>query len=332
MKKVLGIAVVLALAVMLMPAAVFAADPVEVGLGGSTDRLWNSVTGSFVSGKVTWSIDTITTPGTHVATTTMDVLTTSLGDITILSEGYDVWESQCRTLPWNPDQVGEQNGFWGTSTSGGWTGTYKVTSNANFGELQSFINVAAKAGGADFQMTDTQYFNIMSGNRAYNVVGNFFAHASGNDDQVAMNLKSVGSAVVWSEATNNITGFPGPGLRGNWIEKEVWVKKGGVPMTDLYLGVSTNGIASIANVGAWGFDNRDSGILSSTNYNRPYNDGSRTVSATGAGQLIQTGFGLNSLTFSGTYTFPGGGSTSLTTPGGFDFNNGMSGTYSMEGY
>ena len=131
MKKLIGIALVLALAVMLMPSAVFAADPVVVNLGGTSDRLSNGVTGSFVSGIVNWNIDATT--GIHKATTTMNVVG---GDLLINSCGID-------TTTCHPGVVGEMNGFQGV---GAFTATYNTSTNGDYGILGTYVNAASKAG------------------------------------------------------------------------------------------------------------------------------------------------------------------------------------------
>jgi len=209
---------------------------------------------------------------------------------------------------WNTGSIGETNIFTG---NGGFTGDYTVN-DGTFGKLNSYININSKEYGADFVMRDTQDFNILSANHDYNVVGNFYAHASGNDDRVAMNLKSVGSMYVWSEATNR-----GIALQGSVIEKQAWTTKNGDLQSNVYLGVDTNGLASISNQYAWGWGNRESGSSGD------YGSGIRTVSSTGDGTYTQSGFGANSLTFNG-FNF-GAGSASFIGA----FTGGMTGPYSM---
>ncbi len=200
---------------------------------------------------------------------------------------------------------------------GGFAGTYTV-SQGSYGSLNSYVNLNSYAGGADFVLTDYQNFNVLSANHINNVEGYLFAHASGSDDQVAMNLKSVGSMYVWSEATNP---WSSPALQGNVIEKQVWTNTNGTPTTNLYLGVSTDGLATMSNTNIWGWTNGETGT-SSTNYG----GGTRTVSATGSGTLIQDGFGVNGFSYSNNYAMPGGGSFG---GGVFSFNGGITGTYSM---
>lgn len=226
------------------------------------------------------------------------------GSIDITTNGIDH-----STL--HPNQVGETNTF---SGAGDFMGNYHAN-EGSYGALGSYINVNSNVNGADFIMTDTQNFNVLSGNHNNNVIGYFYAHSSGNDNQVAMNLKSIGSMYVWSEATNPYSLAP---LRGNLIEKGVSTTKDGVPKTNLFLGVATDGIVTMSNSNIWGWTNGETGT-SSTNYG----GGIRTVSATGNGNYYQSGFGVNSLTFNG-FNF-GAGSATL----GATFNGGMTGTYSM---
>jgi len=232
---------------------------------------------------------------------TMDV---SSGTVDITAQGFD-------HTTWHPNQVGEINTFTGM---GGWSGNYRVN-EGSYGILNSFVNVNSYEYGADFVMTDTQYFNVMSGNHINNVVGGFYAESAGDNDQVTMNLKSIGSMYVWSEATNPYSLAP---LRGNYIEKNVWTTVNGVPNTNLDLWVSTSGVATMSNSNIWGWTNGETGT-SNTNYGV----GTRSVSATGSGNFNQYGFGDSSLTFNG-FTF-GAGTVSM----GGSFTGGMSGTYSM---
>ncbi|NIA04314.1 MAG: hypothetical protein GWP09_03100 [Nitrospiraceae bacterium] len=224
------------------------------------------------------------------------------GSVDITTNGID-------HSTWHPGTIGETNAFSGL---GSFSGNYHAN-EGTYGILHSYINVNSKSGGADFEMTDHQDFNVMSANHIYNVDGYFYAHASGNDDQVAMNLKSVGSMYVWSEATNP---WSAPCLRGSVIEKEVWTNQNGVSKTDLYLGVSTNGIATMHNSNIWGWYNGEHGS-SSTNYGR----GTRDVSATGSGTYTQSVFGANSFNFNG-FNSPHGGSMIMTGTftDGFNFN------------
>jgi len=272
----------------------------NLNIDTSTDRLHNSVSGGFNSGTFAYNVDTTTS--THSINTNANV---SGSDMQISTDGID-------TTFWHPGQVGQSNSFVG---QGLWSGTYSSSTNGNYGILNSYVNANANSGGADFVMTDTQYFNIMSGNHNNNVVGNFYAHANGTDNQVAMNMKSVGSMYVWSEATNPYSTAP---LSGSLIEKEVWTTKNGSPNTDLYVGVQTNGTATMSNSNIWGWTNGETGT-SSTNYG----GGTRTVSATGSGQVMQTGSGAHSLSFNG---FAFGAGNALFSG---SFTGGMSGTYNM---
>jgi len=249
-------------------------------------------------------VSLLLTTGIVMAADTVNVtMNVPAGYVGITTNGID-------TSTLHPGVVGETNSL---SATGGFSGTYKV-SEGPYGALYSSVNLNSYSGGADFVMTDTQDFNILSGNHNYNVIGGFHAHASGNDNQVAMNLKSVGSMYVWSESTNP---YWSPALQGSLIEKEAWTTKNGVLKSDVYIGVSTTGLASISNGNIWGWGNGETGSSGD------YGGGVRTVSATGNGNYTQTGYGATSLTFNG-FNF-GAGSALLIG----SFTGGMSGTYSM---
>lgn len=226
------------------------------------------------------------------------------GSVGIVTDGKD-------STTWHPNSIGETNTF---SGFGGFEGIYKAVEGV-YGALNSFINVDSKEDGADFVMTDYQDFNVLSANHINNVEGYFYAHSSGNDGRVAMNLKSIGSMYVWSEATNTYSLAP---LRGSVIEKGVFTTKNDIPKTNLFLGVYTNGEATMSNSNIWGWTNGETGT-SNTNYG----GGTRTVTSTGTGSYLQQGFGANSLIFNG-FNF-GAGSAALSA----SFSGGMSGTYSM---
>lgn len=304
-KKIFSIALVLAVVASLAFGTVALAGPGDedpvVDIDASTDRLDNHVHGNFTSGTFSWTLDAST--GTHSAVTTMNV---SGANLFINSAGVD-------TTVCHPGTAGQWNDFRGV---GDFTATYSTSTNGNYGILGSYINATSGAGGATFQMWDTQDFNIMSGNVVNNVVGGFYAEAYGTDNQVAMNLKSVGSMYVWSEATNP---WSAPALRGNYIEKWVQTTQNTVLKTDLWMRVNTSGIANISNSNIWGWTNGQTGT-SSTNYG----GGTRTVSATGTGTYDQAGYGANQLNFNG-FTLPAGGSINVIA----NFVGGFSGTYSM---
>lgn len=277
MKKILAISLMLALAAMLVPSAVFAAPPPPPPF---------SVVMDVASGTIDITSNGISTGANHLGA------------------------------------IGETNTF---SGMGGFHGDYTVKNGA-FGNLSSYLHVNSYAGGADFVMTDQQNFDVLVETYQPHVVGNFYAEASGNDANVAMNLKSIGTMYAWSEATDG----GGPELQGSMFEKEAWHTQNGTLQGDIYMGVTTTGLATSFNStpmsGPWGWGityNWDGTYKSSTNYS---GNNITSVSATGTGKLIQTGFGLNYLSFSQSYVMPGGGSPIL---GGFQFNNGISGTYSM---
>jgi hypothetical protein len=244
----------------------------------------------------------------QICNTVMDVQS---GTVTTTVAGIDI-----STL--HNGQVGQDIGLFAT---GGFQGTLTVN-QGNYGILSTFVNVnsATYGVGADLQFSDHQIFNVMSGNHTNNVEGYFYAEAAGNNGNVQMNLKSIGSMYSWHEATDPYSANP---LQGTYIEKEVWTKQNGVLKTDLGLLVNTTGLATMSNSNTWGWTNGETGT-SNTNYG----GGTRNVSATGTGALTQYGYGTNNLTFNCNYTMPGGG----TVGGGlWNFNNGISGTYSMSG-
>lgn len=223
-------------------------------------------------------------------------------DLSIYTEGKD-------GTAWHPGNVGQFNTF---DAEGAFTSHYSSASNGNYGILGSYVNAV---GSADFVMTDIQDFNVMSGNHHYNTVGYFCAEAYGED--AAMNLKSIGSMYVWSEATNPCSQ---PSLRGAYIEKSVGVKTDSSLTAYLDMSVSTtSGIATIANSNIWGWGINENGTITSN-----YNGGTRNVSATGDGNYSQIAFGTSQLNFNG-FNF-GSGVAQLIA----DFVGGMSGTYTMD--
>jgi len=216
---------------------------------------------------------------------------------------------------WHTGEVGQNNIFTGT---GSFTGTYRVV-GGNYGSLQTFINVASSSS-ASFDMQEQIFFNILSANHIYNVEGFFEAWASG-DDGVEMNLKSIGSMYVWSEATNP---YSEPPLQGQYIGKMALVwdwDESDAPQAYLWLDVSTDGSATMSNSNIWGWSISESGSATTN-----YAGGTRTVSATGDGYLYQEAYGEDYLTFNGA-TLPGGGYASL----GIDFDSGITMTYQMTG-
>lgn len=299
MKKLFGILFVLMLAVlMIVPASVFAADP-TVTITTITDRLNSSVSGSFGSGTVNYNFNA--TAPTYVATTNADVLG---GNLQISSAGKDI-------TTWHPGIIGQTNDV---VAQGGYTATVVNNSSGTYGIMSTFVNAASKPGGADITMTDMQDFNIMSANHTNNVVGQFQAYAAGTDDQVAMNLKSVGSMYVWSEATNG-----GPGLRGSQIGKLAVVNVGGTPTAGMSMDVNTSGVATIQNSNIWGWGVSESG-QATTNYN----GGTRSLTATGTGLYTQLASGTSLLNFNGGTS--GGGNASLI----WNFAGGLNQPYNMD--
>ena len=237
-----------------------------------------------------------------------------LGSVNVTLTGFD-------SSVWHPGSIGQQINLTAGDGMGGlgsFVGTMTVN-QGNYGSLQTYVNLNSYAGGAGLEFTDYQDFNVLSANHINNVEGYFYAAAMGNNGNVQMNLKSIGSMYVWSEATNPGAANP---LQGNYIEKHVWTTQSSVPKTDLQLLVVTSGLATMSNSAAWGWTNGETGT-SNTNYS----GGTRNVSATGTGTLVQNGFGANFLSYSASYTMPGGGTAG---GGAWNFNpGGISGTYCM---
>jgi hypothetical protein len=320
MKKLIGICLVLALAVMLVPSAVFAFDfppplpppppapPPTVSIDAGTDRLSNQVDGWFSSGTLNYNFNS-TTP-THTAIATIDMNGSAF--VQTQTSGKD-------TTTWHPGVVGETNYFQGAS-NGGFTATYNTSTNGNYGILGTYVNAASKAGGADFFMTDIHDFDIMSGNGNSDVVGNFMAHAAGLDANVIMKMASIGSMYIWSES-EVYAYFPNPasGLQGNLIEKQLVTTQGATVLGNLYMGCETTGLAKSCNPSSWGWGDYQNGTAT-TNYGA-----SQTMLATGAGNYWQNGFGKNYLNFNGGIAPLGG--TGLMS---FAFNGGLNQPYNME--
>jgi len=220
------------------------------------------------------------------------------------------------TSTWHNGQMGEQINL---TAMGGFQGTLLVN-QVNYGALNTFVGLKSYAGGADLQFSDHQICNVTGANRIYNVEGYFYARAAGGGiaDDVQMNLKSIGHATGWQEATNPWSAVP---LQGNYIEKRVQTTQDGTLKTDLGLGVNTDGLATMSNSNIWGWGNGDTGT-SSTNYG----GGTRNVSATGTGTLVQNAWGANGWTYTASYTSGGGGGGG---GGVWNFTGGITGTYSM---
>jgi hypothetical protein len=284
--------------------AAFAADPVIVNISGVTDRINTSVTGGYGTGVLNWNFNTST--GTHIATTTMIGITG--GDLTMGALGID-------TTVCHPGVVGEVDKF---QAIGAFTATYSTQTNGNYGILSGYVNASSGAGGAQFQLSDTQNFHIMSGNWPQNLVGIFVAQAFGNNNQVAMNIQSSGSMYCWSEAT---VPYSAPELQGSSIYKGVATTLNAIPTTSLSVGVVTDGLATSSNsIVQWGMGNSDSGTLSTTHYG----GGTQSVTATGNGTYIQLGFGANDLNFNGFNL--GAGNAQLI----INFLGGVTGAYTMD--
>ena len=207
-----------------------------------------------------------------------------------------------------PGTIGQINTF---GVTGNAQGTYRTTMS-KYGILGTYVNAS---GDAALQMTDEQNFDGMSGNGSTGVIGTFYAYAAGTN--AAMNLKSIGSMYVYSEATNG-----GIALQGQIIEKTATTSVGGTLLTNLYLGIQTDGTASISNSNAWGWGNYQSGS-STTNYA----GGTRSFTSTGAGSFMISGMGTSGFDYNVNAVLPGGGGT--LGNGSIGFNNDVTGTYSL---
>jgi hypothetical protein len=227
------------------------------------------------------------------------------GTVTVTTSGID-------SSTWHPGVTGETNTF---SGAGGFTGTYK-SYGGNYGALASYINANSKAGGATFVFTDTQNFDVLSANWNTHVVGNSASVATGGDSNVAMNLKSIGSMYVWSEATNE---YWKPGLQGNYIEKDAWVTTSGNPTAGIFMNTLTTGLATIQNSNIWGWGIDAHGLATSN-----YGGGTRTMTATGDGTYNQSAFGQSLLNFNGGSS--GGGNATFI----WNFTGGLTEPYNMD--
>jgi len=233
------------------------------------------------------------------------------------------------TSTWHPGVVGNSNTF---DAVGEFQGSFHAAV-VGYGGLDTQVTATSAYGsnaGANFVYTDTQDFDVLSANWNRHVTGNFYAHASGSDGNVYMNLDTAPSMYVWSEA-----GGYGDVLRGTVIEKEVWTEIGGAVTADLYVGVFTGpgGVASMQNSASHGWSTAV-GYDTYGHVTTNYAGGTRTVSATGYGYAAAGGFGNDGFTWDPKFTAIGGGSTG-TDPFGnpaLFFNAGLTGTYHMSGY
>lgn len=267
----------------------------------------------------TWASDIVLSPNLNNPGDSVNLAFNATGTLGITTQGFT-----SATPPGSgvtPGALGEINTLYAGGT---FQGTY-LTSVSNYGILGTYVNANANGGGgAAFVMTDHQIFDAMSGNHHNGITGDFFASASGGmsgadylaSPDAAINMKSIGSMYVWSEATN---GASSP-LQGQMIEKNVSTYQNGNPLSNLYLGVQTTGIATMSNSAAWGWATRESGATTH------YDSGTRSVSATGTGTLVQNAWGANGWTYTASYTSGGGGGGG---GGVWNFTGGITGTYSM---
>ncbi len=195
----------------------------------------------------------------------IDVVSPGGGDLDITTTGID-------SSAWHPGEVGEVNTF---SAEGQFTVSYDSYSGS-FGKLSTFVNAASVTGGA-FLMTDTQNFDILSANHNYGTTGVFTALAESSDSVAGMNLKSIGSMYVWSEASNG-----GVGLSGQYIAKQYNMTTNNVLTSTMTISAITDGLASIWNSAAWGFGANENGTITTN-----YSGGTRSLTATGTGMYQQ---------------------------------------------
>jgi len=232
------------------------------------------------------------------------------GMVTIIATTYD-------HSTWHPGSAGGQETLTGV---GSFTGTYKV-SEGNYGALYGQVNLGDKGAGAIFTLSGTIDFDVTSANHNRGTYTNYYFEANGNN--AAMNLKTVGSMYVWSEATNP---YWQPPLQGNYIEKYVEsIKKSDsstIGLTNIWVG--TDGTATMSNSNIWGFGANENGKVTS-HYGGSGN--TRTVTASGTGRYYQEAYGVNGVTFNG-FTFGPGSNPIMTAP----FSGGMSGNYEMTGW
>jgi len=231
------------------------------------------------------------------------------GTVTITATTYD-------HSTWHPGSIGGQETL---VASGDFTGTY-VVNEGNYGALRGFTNLAADSG-ADFDLFGMIDFDITSANHNPGVQTNYYFGAWGNNAE--MNLKTVGSMYVWSEATNP---YWEPALQGNYIEKHITsiLKGTTVTLADTDLWVGTDGTATLSNSNIWGFGASESGLITS-HYADP--GSTRTVTSTGDGMYVQSAYGYDGVTFNG-FTFGPGSLVSM----GSTFSGGMTGTYQMKAW
>ena len=246
----------------------------------------------------------------------INVFSPGNGDVTVTTTGTD-------SSGFHPGEVGEVNTF---IASGAFTASYDSYAG-NYGSLRTYVN-ASTTTGASFWLRDTFDFHILSANNPVSTVGTFTAIAEGTTAN--MNLKTVGSMYVWSEATNP---WSQPGLSGTHIAKQLDMNTGG-PLTATML-VEVNAVngASISNSNIWGLGADKNGGITTN-----YSGGARSITANGSGtyqQYISAGTNATSNTtavvdgnpVNVTTTLPAGGAINTI----LNFLGSMSSTYSMNG-
>ena len=219
-------------------------------------------------------------------------VTTPSGVVNITTTGVD-------SSTWNPGATGETNSF---SAVGGFTASYDAYTGS-FGKLNTYVN-AGTTTGATFTMVDTQDFDILSANHNYGTVGTFTSVADGVN--AGMNLKSIGSMYVWSEASNG-----GIGLYGTTIGKRYDMLTNSILTSTMLVQATATGGASISNSAAWGFGANENGTITTN-----YGGGTRTLSASGAGSYIQYASAGTSITSNANMNVDGTPVVVNTTTGG----------------
>jgi len=172
---------------------------------------------------------------------------------------------------WNPGSTGQTNNF---RAEGAYTVSYDSYAGI-FGKLSSYVN-ASSTTGAIFKMIDTHDFDILSANHNYGTVGTFTAEASG-PTTVDMNIGSIGSMYVWSEAN-----YPSwsPPLQGTFISKQYDMLTNNILTATVDVVAYATGGAVLSNSAQWGFGANENGTVRSSL-------STTSLAASGAGTYTQ---------------------------------------------
>lgn len=189
----------------------------------------------------------------------------------------------------------------------------------SYGMLQTDV-LASGAGGTDLQFIATQIFP--NGGSTY---GEIYA---GGSDTAYMNARMQSSGYVFEmerhlSNSNPIVSASGASGYGLYHELQTNTSGGMNAQSTIQLGGSGSGSFDMNQWHASGVSSYGWGGPNNVNTPSPpgYYTPTLTVSATGSGQYMQTGLGLNSLTYNG-FSMPGGGSASTFA----NFGGGFSGT------